>query len=137
MKKMRRAMLLAGCAVSALGLASCSSDEGNRGNDANRYGRDAVVYKYAIVNYGESKPYVLYEINTYDYVGRSYSENSLKFTTKLDNKSFIAHTNWYLFEEKPAKELYDVEYGTKEWYDLTGNIETQSQNASYTFELTK
>ena len=111
MKNARKLALLGAVAASTFGLAAC--------NDSNYKGDyKTAVYNYVIVNYKDEKPDVLYEIKDYHYEGANYSYNKLAFTTKIDNKHFIVNNDWYLFEEKPSKAFYDVEYGTKEWNDL-------------------
>lgn len=125
MKNARKLALLGAVAASTFGLAACSNLDGN--NKGEYQNRD-IIYNYVIVDYKDEKPDVLYEIKEYAYVGGNKSFNQLAFTTKIDNKHFIVNNDWYLFEEKPSKAFYDVEYGTKEWNDL------YSAQADYTTE---
>ena len=122
MNKVRKAMLIAGCALSPLTLAGCNTSQ-----DSSEGTNDwiiAEVGKYDILK--KKKKY---------WINGTGSE--IHFTT-YDEMEYVASEYFlYRHNNKLSKELYDVEYGTKEWYDLTGNTETQSQNANYTFELTK
>ena len=128
MKNSRKLALLGAVAASTFGLAACNGDSGNKeGEYANR----DITYNYVIVDQKDERPDVLYEIKEYSYVGGSYSYNQLAFTTKIDNKHFVVKGDWYMFEDKPSKAFYDVEYGTKEWNDLyntTANYSNVEEN---------
>ena len=132
MKKLRKAMLLAACAASSMGLASCDNGKGTN-NEYSAFEIITLDKRWIVTEIGKND--VLFDAKNIQY--RS-TGGMITFTASHDEKKYTA-SDYFIFEHdnKPSKALYDVEYGTKEWYELEESTRTETRSAEHTFEMTK